>query len=74
MKAVSKQPATFPARLAQLRERAGLSRYALSSLAGLHATAYRLLEAGQADPRLSTLQRLAAALGCTVGDLADGPP
>jgi transcriptional regulator with XRE-family HTH domain len=65
----SREP--FPARLRRLRERAGYSSPgALARAAGLgEAICYRL-ETPVANPTLSTLTRLAKALGVPVGELA----
>jgi transcriptional regulator with XRE-family HTH domain len=61
---------TLSARLKRLREAAGLSQPALASRAGLSADAVRAIEQGRrADPKGSTLLRLAEALGTGVEDL-----
>lgn len=62
----------FSRRLREFRARRGLSQRALCRAAGLSATAVQWLENGKhTNPRLSTLRGLAAALECTVGELAD---
>jgi transcriptional regulator with XRE-family HTH domain len=53
----------FARNLRAARRRAGLSQERLSALARLHRTEISLLERGERDPRLSTVFRLADALG-----------
>jgi transcriptional regulator with XRE-family HTH domain len=53
------------------RERAGLSQERLSALARLHRTEISLIERGRRDPRLSTVVRLANALGVPAASLLD---
>ncbi len=53
----------FARNLRAARRRAGLSQERLSVLARLHRTEISLLERGERDPRLSTVFRLADALG-----------
>jgi transcriptional regulator with XRE-family HTH domain len=52
----------------------GLSQRALAERAGVVYPLVARLELGQTDPRLSTLKRLAEALGIDVVDLLTGPP
>ncbi|MBY0229530.1 MAG: helix-turn-helix domain-containing protein [Gemmataceae bacterium] len=60
-------------RLKRLREAAGETQQGLAEKAGLAIGALRAIEQGiVADPKLTTLRKLAAALGCTIDDLA-GP-
>lgn len=63
---------TFAVRLAALRARRGLTLRALAGLAGLSKNGIHLLEHGQREPTLPTLQRLAAALGVSPGELIAG--
>jgi transcriptional regulator with XRE-family HTH domain len=51
------------------RERRGLSLRQLSERAGITFANIQRIETGAADPRLSTLERLARALEVTVHDL-----
>lgn len=60
---------SFPARLLVLRERAGLTRYALARRAGLAPIHLTRIEQGLCDPKTATVQRLAAALGVEVAEL-----
>ena len=53
------------------RELAGLSQERLSALARLHRTEISLIERGRRDPRLSTVVRLADALGVPAASLLD---
>jgi transcriptional regulator with XRE-family HTH domain len=59
----------FPARLRRLRQEQGLTRYRLAKLSGLSKEGVCNLEEPGADPKLSTLVKLAAALGVPVCDL-----
>ena len=45
------------------RTRAGVAQVRLAAAAGMHRTEISLLERGARDPRLSTIVRLARALG-----------
>ena len=52
------------------RERLRLTQEAAADRAGIHQPHWARLEAGRVQsPRLDTLQRLAAALECEVGEL-----
>ena len=53
------------------RQLAGLSQERLSALARLHRTEISLIERGRRDPRLSTVVRLADALGVPAASLLD---
>jgi transcriptional regulator with XRE-family HTH domain len=59
----------FARNLRAARRRAGLSQERLSALARLHRTEISLLERGERDPRLSTVFRLAEALGVAATSL-----
>ena len=58
------------------RRAAGLSQEGLASASGLHRTEISLLERGARDPRLTTISRLAQALGTESAELVAGivPP
>lgn len=67
------KPATFAARLRQLRTAAGLSQYALARRSGLSKQALSRLEAGlRPDPAWSSVQALADALGVPVAEFRCG--
>lgn len=51
------------------RERLGLSQEAFAQLAGLHRTYVGALERGERNATLSSLQRVASALGLTLAEL-----
>jgi transcriptional regulator with XRE-family HTH domain len=51
------------------RRRLGLSQQALASSAGIRQPRIAEIERGDANPRLDTLDRIAAALQTTVADL-----
>jgi transcriptional regulator with XRE-family HTH domain len=54
------------------RGQAGLSQEALGNRAGLHRTEVSLLERAKREPRLSTIVRLARALGISPVELLEG--
>jgi transcriptional regulator with XRE-family HTH domain len=62
----------FAQNLRRLRKRAGLSQEALGERCDLHRTEISLLERAAREPRLSTIVRLARALGVSVGELLKG--
>lgn len=64
--------ARFSERLLITRRRAGLSQEELGYLSNLHRTEVGHLERGHRDPKVSTLIKLAGALGVTPNDLLDG--
>ena len=71
------KPMPFKDRLRKLRDAAGLTQQELAMRAGIALSAVSQMEAGKIlDPRLSTLQALAAALGVGLLELAEGdePP
>lgn len=55
-------PASIVSRLSELREERGLTQQAVASLMGTSQPVVARLEAGGRDPRLSTVERYAAAL------------
>lgn len=56
-------------RLRAIREGKGVSLRALKASSGVAVATLARIEAGGYDPRLSTLRRLAKALGVTVAEL-----
>jgi transcriptional regulator with XRE-family HTH domain len=60
----------------RLRTQAGLTQQELASRSGLSMAQVMAMEQGKRNnPRLDTLRKLAAGLGCTVGQLVgDEPP
>ena len=65
-------PTRFGQKLKELRQAAGLSQAALAAAVGIGRVAVAKLESSPgANPTLDTMQKLAAALGVTVGQLAD---
>ncbi len=56
-------------RLRGIRERKGVSLRGLKKTSGVAVATLTRIEAGGYDPRLSTLRRLAKALGVTVAEL-----
>lgn len=63
---------TFAKNLRRAREKAGLSQEALGDRCGLHRTEISFLERAQREPRLSTIVKLAKALGIPARDLLKG--
>jgi transcriptional regulator with XRE-family HTH domain len=59
--------------LKRLREEKGLSVRALAAKAHMSYTYLSNVENGKADPSLSVLKRLAAALGITASELIQEP-
>ena len=57
-----------------LREQRGLSVRKLGEKAGVHYVSIVKMETGKLDPRLSTLLRVAGALGVTVSELIGEQP
>lgn len=60
------------ARLRQLREERGMSMRALATASGLSANALSMIERGKASPSVSTLYKLADALGISVTGFFSG--
>jgi len=56
-------------RLREFRQRRGLSLRELKRLSGVAVSALARFEAGEGDPQLSTLRKLAKALKVTVAEL-----
>lgn len=56
-------------RLREIRERRGVSLRVLKRASGVAVSSLARFEAGQGDPQLSTLRKLAKALNVTVAEL-----
>jgi len=63
--------ARFARNLREHRRRAQMSQDRLASASRMHRTEVSLLERGERDPRLSTIVRLADALGIPPGALLE---
>jgi transcriptional regulator with XRE-family HTH domain len=61
----------FGKRLKALREAKGWTRYRLAKLAGLTNEGVVRVEAGDTDPKLSTLVKLAGAFGVEVWEMLE---
>jgi transcriptional regulator with XRE-family HTH domain len=61
--------ALFGANVRGERQQRGLTQEALAAASGLHRTEISLLERGAREPRLSTVVRLARALGLPASSL-----
>lgn len=60
---------TFAERLRKVREAKGVTPYRLAQLTGLSKQGVLNLELDGADPKISTVEKLAEALGCGVAEL-----
>src|SRR5215212_2089207 len=72
MEASDEQPPTFGDVMRRLRQDAGLSQAGLAAAAGIHLRQIHRYESGEQQPALGVAQRLAAALGVTLDELAGG--
>jgi transcriptional regulator with XRE-family HTH domain len=59
----------FGERLREIRTRKGLSQEGLAAAAGLHRTYISSVERGERNVTLTTIEKLAAALGVSMTDL-----
>ena len=59
----------FGARLRQLRTSKKLSQEKLAELAGLHRTFVSMVERGERNVTIATVEKLALALACRMADL-----
>lgn len=57
-------------KLAELRKAQGITQERLSELSGVSRVTIARFETGKVSPTLLTLERLAAALGVTIADVA----
>ena len=57
-----------------MRTTQGLSLRALGDLSGVHYVSLAKMEVGQLDPRLSSVRRVAKALGVSVSELIGEQP
>jgi XRE family aerobic/anaerobic benzoate catabolism transcriptional regulator len=64
-------PRQLGKRLAKARKAKGMSQYALAKAAAVSREYVRKLEAGESDPTVGMLQRLATALSVKVSALVD---
>ena len=64
----------FAANVAEARKRARLTQDEIYRLSDVHPTEVSRIENGDRDVRVSTVFRLAKALGVTPGQLLDGLP
>jgi transcriptional regulator with XRE-family HTH domain len=61
--------ARFGKRLRDVREEAGISQEKLAEVAGVHRTYVSSVERGKRNVSLVNIERFAAALGVTMGEL-----
>ncbi len=64
--------AQFARNVGEARRRAGLTQEEVSYRSGVHPTEVSRIENGNRDARVSTVFRLAEALGVSPGQLLDG--
>jgi transcriptional regulator with XRE-family HTH domain len=64
----------FGAKLRELRTKQGISQEDLGAIAGLHRTFISMVERGERNVTIATVEKLAKALGCRMGDLMPDPP
>jgi transcriptional regulator with XRE-family HTH domain len=57
--------------LRDARKKLGMSQEQVSELSGVHATEVSRIEAGKRDPRVTTVERLAAAVRKKPGELLE---
>jgi transcriptional regulator with XRE-family HTH domain len=62
----------FAANMKRFREIRGESQESFALSAGIHRTEVTKLESGRRDPKLTTVVKVAEALGVTVAELLDG--
>jgi transcriptional regulator with XRE-family HTH domain len=62
----------FARNVADARRLAGLTQEEVSARSGVHPTEVSRIERGERDVRVSTVYRLAEALGTSPGSLLDG--
>ena len=65
---------TLGTNLREARQRSGLTQERVAERSGVHATEVSRIETGKRDPQVSTLERLAKAVGVRPGQLLDGLP
>lgn len=58
--------------LRELRERQGMTQEELAGKIGCHENTIRRWELGQREPKISDIQKLCEALGCSEADLLNG--
>jgi transcriptional regulator with XRE-family HTH domain len=64
----------FGKKLREIRERRGVSQEKLAEMAELHRTYVSSVERGKRNISLQNIERLALALGVSMGELMPDPP
>lgn len=59
----------FGAKLRQVRMQQGISQEKLAELAGLHRTFVSMVERGERNVTIATVEKLAQGLGCRMAEL-----
>ena len=58
-------------KIAQERKARGMTQEQLAQISGVHRVTIARIESGEISPNLRTLERLAEAMGVTVGELIE---
>jgi transcriptional regulator with XRE-family HTH domain len=64
-------PRQIGMKLKRIRKSKGLSQYALAKASGVSREYIRKLEAGESDPTVGMLQKLADAMGVTLAQMLE---
>lgn len=73
--AKKKEPSQFGRRLKELRTARNLTQLELTAATGIpQSVITRMERSTKVNPTLETLQKIATALGCTIGELVDDKP
>lgn len=65
------EPAVFAANVKRARKAAGMTQEQVADASGIHVTEVSRIERGLRDPRISTVLKLADALGAPASQLVD---
>lgn len=66
-----KPTTTLGQRIAAERKALGISQRELAAACGISQPAVHKIERDKAEPKVSTVRKIAEALGCSCGDLLD---
>ena len=57
----------------EARKQRGVTLIELSKLTGISKSTLNNIENGKVSPKIEQLEKIAAALGCKIGDLVESP-